>query len=295
MIKNMIKTLLISIVIFLGALFVNIDGVKADKACTCNYYLSGDSMQSSYWVDIKYSATEATITKSCEVLYDASNTLCSDGEGKAARGNPFEVDSGYIAENCSKDACATANLKWSKDFWGKVIIVACNDSNRSECDNKADVQAESANGFVAAGPAGGLQTPDNNPTIGSGYQASDIDGIMQWGQTGDINLDGKENIDCNVISGNLKDFLNWLFWILCVIGIVLLIIMTAIEFIKVITGQDDEGIKKALKHSLIRIVCAVLLLLLPMLVNFIITVINNAFSGEVTIGANGEVTCGVGK
>ena len=67
------------------------------------------------------------------------------------------------------------------------------------------------------------------------------------------------------------------------------------EFIKVITGQDDEGIKKALKHSLIRIVCAVLLLLLPMLVNFIITVINNAFSGEVTIGANGEVTCGVGK
>lgn len=148
-----------------------------------------------------------------------------------------------------------------------------------------------------------------------------IDAIMAWGNS---NTNGKctiingkyygkdgtevdeetfkeecQNADCSILYSKyeqgktLRDFLSNLFWIICIIGIVLLIILTSGEFIKIIIGQDDDGLQNAFKHTVTRIICVVVLLLLPMLVSAIITIINKEAASEFTIGEDGNVLCGV--
>lgn len=161
-----------------------------------------------------------------------------------------------------------------------------------------------------------------------GNSKADIDAIIAWGQGG---IDGKkysaENIDCDALLSNyeeektIRDFLNNLFWIISIIGIILLIIMTSIEFIKVVTGQDDEGIIKAFKHTVIRAICVVILLLLPVILSAILGLMNDITDNEdyylkdadgeivyttdkdghevpvklIHIGANEEPLCGIAE
>ena len=92
----------------------------------------------------------------------------------------------------------------------------------------------------------------------------------------------------------MRDLLNRIFWYISIAGIVLLIVMTAISFIKAITGSDDEKLRDAFKHLLIRAIAVVVLLLLPVILTAIIDIINNNSGGEVIIGADGNPTCSVG-
>ena len=124
----------------------------------------------------------------------------------------------------------------------------------------------------------------------------DIEGIIRWGnyQEEDKFQYTDEDV-CLIIKGPVQEFLNTLFIIISIIGIILLIVMTALEFIKVVTGSDEEGIKTAFKHTIIRIVCIVILLILPMIINWILNVININFSEGYKIGSNGEPLCEVIK
>lgn len=123
----------------------------------------------------------------------------------------------------------------------------------------------------------------------------DIQGVINWGNYQPDNEVKYEEDACLLIGETVQQFLNTLFIIISVIGIILLIVMSAAEFIKVITGSDEDGIKTAFKHTLIRAICIVVLLILPMLIGWVLDIVNDNFSGKYEIGSNGEPLCEIGK
>ena len=98
---------------------------------------------------------------------------------------------------------------------------------------------------------------------------------------------------CSIISTPLKNLLNTIFWAISIIGIILVVVMTALSFIKAIVGSDDEKFRDAFRHLLTRIIVVIVLLLLPMILSFIITLINDSASGEVTVGKDGNIFCDI--
>lgn len=98
---------------------------------------------------------------------------------------------------------------------------------------------------------------------------------------------------CNVISPKLKSLLNTIFWAISIIGIILVVVMTALSFVKAIVGSDDEKFRDAFRHLLTRIIVVIVLLLLPAILSFIITIINDSSTGEVTVGEDGNVFCDI--
>ena len=123
----------------------------------------------------------------------------------------------------------------------------------------------------------------------------DIDAIKQWSEkNGEYNVNN-EGDECSIINENLKNVLSGAFWFISIAGIILVVVMTAISFIKAIVGSDDEKLRNAFSHLITRIIVIVILLLLPMILTFIINLINNNVEGEVKIGEDGNVFCDITK
>ena len=121
----------------------------------------------------------------------------------------------------------------------------------------------------------------------------DIKKIVDWANLSDWTIDDLGD-PCNIIKGELVDFLKTAFWIISIAGIILVVVMTAISFIKAIVGSDDEKFRDAIKHLYTRIIVIIILLLLPVLLSFIIDLINNmAGEGVVKIGADENIFCDV--
>ena len=120
----------------------------------------------------------------------------------------------------------------------------------------------------------------------------DINTITAWAasQGYDVNSLGDP---CSVISPKLQSLLNTIFWAISIIGIILVVVMTALSFIKAIVGSDDEKFRDAFRHLLTRIIVVIVLLLLPAILSFIITLINDSSTGEVTVGKEGNVFCDI--
>lgn len=143
-------------------------------------------------------------------------------------------------------------------------------------------------------------TPGGEPGGGAdddetGGNKVDIDSILDWAAN-----NGYDNIDslgdpCSIISDKMKEILNMVFWLISIGGIILVVVMTAVGFIKAIVGSDDEKLKTAFSHLITRIIVVIILLLLPMILNFIINIINSNSSGEVSIGSDGNVFCDIAK
>ena len=128
----------------------------------------------------------------------------------------------------------------------------------------------------------------------------DIDGVVEWGDKGKNSGYKYNNEYCTIISSDIIEFLNTLFLILSIVGVLLLVAMSAIEFIKAVTGSDEDGFKGAVKHTFIRIICIVILLLLPMLISWILNIVNDFNyqkdeNNKVVIGSDGNPLCRVGK
>ena len=128
-----------------------------------------------------------------------------------------------------------------------------------------------------------------------GYSSTvDVSTIVNWanehGYGDEINAIGDP---CYVIDGELEKLLSIAFWLISIVGIVLLVVMTSISFIKAIVGSDEEKLKDAFSHLVTRIIVVIILLLLPMILTFIINIINSNLEGEVSIGEDGNVFCDV--
>ena len=119
--------------------------------------------------------------------------------------------------------------------------------------------------------------------------------IKNWAnQEGYLNVSNVGD-PCSIISDTLGEFLKNVFFFISVAGIVLVVCLTALGFVKAIVASDDDGLMKAFKQLKTRIIVVIVLLILPVILSFIIDVINDNSEGEVKIGADGNVFCDVTK
>lgn len=88
--------------------------------------------------------------------------------------------------------------------------------------------------------------------------------------------------DCGTILGDVEDknslayLIQKLLNYIKIIGPILVVILSSIDFIKVIWASDDENMKKAQQKLVKRLIAALLLFLLPTLIGLMITLINNS-------------------
>lgn len=89
----------------------------------------------------------------------------------------------------------------------------------------------------------------------------------------------KQGNSCSALLGTGEDsiapIIKNVFFVTCVIGIIILIFTVSGDFIKAITSNENEAVATAFKSAKNRIIATLILLLLPVLVNFIVDIINN--------------------
>ncbi|MCI9084618.1 MAG: hypothetical protein HFH46_03300 [Bacilli bacterium] len=319
--------------------------------CYCYYYGEyNDGNRVTYYdVTMKYDFyNRKELINLCES--DERKSAYSTGKcetvGSPKIGEPCDIDAKYIfSNNCSIEACNSAKISFYSNVYSIEHIIHPSKeivTSGYNCDHGcvvASLQAyskEQHNSVINSDNM--LDTLIEQGVTTDPFKAN-IDSIICWGKNGKwLNnqcVDGDtevaslnaENIDCEALLSNYKEeqsvrnFLNNLFWIISIIGIILLIIMTSIEFIKVVTGQDDEGLIKAFKHTVIRGVCVVILLLLPIILSAILGLMNDITDSEayylkdendeivyrtnekgekepvklIHIGATGDPLCGIGN
>lgn len=311
MTSNLKKIILTSFVVICSIFFINIDDVKAAE-CKCYYYgehkandiIGHDTM---YALQMVYDTNRADIVSLCEAWMNTNGDGHSSAcvyQNSVKRGNPFEVNSARISEQgCTKSACETAGLTfWSQNESKEIVTEGYNGVVDLPFLGEVtlgwqvivDLHAITQQQYENLVASDDVQSSSEEQGIGE----SNITGILNWGQYvetegGEYTLEDVGDA-CGFIDTNLRDLLNRIFWYISIAGIVLLIVMTAISFIKAITGSDDEKLRDAFKHLLIRAIAVVVLLLLPVILTAIIDIINNNSGGEVIIGADGNPTCSVG-
>lgn len=110
----------------------------------------------------------------------------------------------------------------------------------------------------------------------------------------DLNKDYNQDQRCtgnDSLLGNPNDE-NSVAWLLdkiltyaTVVGMVLVVVLSSIDFLKVITKGDDEAMAKATKKLALRLIFAALLFFVPTLTNAILDI----------FGLTSESTCGIGQ
>lgn len=117
--------------------------------------------------------------------------------------------------------------------------------------------------------------------------------IINWAKAEGYNTTSKVGDPCNAISGTVTKILQSIFMLISVVGIILLVAMTSISFVKAIVASDDNKIKDAAKSLKTRIIVIIILLVLPVLLSFIINIVNSNSNGKIKIGSDGKVFCDV--
>ena len=139
--------------------------------------------------------------------------------------------------------------------------------------------------------------PDTSSTGDTDYDHEAAKKIINWGKAAkDDKYLGEYSSGCDIIGDDVLVFLNNLFLIIQVIGIILLVFLSSVEFIKVITGSSEDGLSKALKNTLRRVIIVIILLILPLLITWILEIVNdNNYltdeNGKVVIGDDGNPLC----
>ncbi len=98
--------------------------------------------------------------------------------------------------------------------------------------------------------------------------------VLKWADQANESFIYNTVDPCDLISGEISGFLNSLFGYISVGGIVLVVILSMIDLVKVIVGHDDDGLKNFFNNLKSRIIVVIILLLLPVILTFIIEIIN---------------------
>ena len=295
---------------FVSLFVFNMD-VNAEDTCSC-YYTFTETLENGYTVyyyKAKYGENYAEFSQGKYTNYGVNGStgeLTDTSVFFPVRSDPFNVNSGKIYRaSCSVNACQSAdlhtNFKGNKQLHSSVIACDndCNDtdSNCSVCSSEEYNKWEKGGVLKAISEdewdkvATSLHSPDGDENVANSGDSgvSSTTGIADAVSPYETDF---EDVECDIISDDLKSFLNRFFWVISIAGILLLVIMTMIEFIKVLTGSDDSGLIKGFKHTLIRILAVIILLLLPTILTALINLINKYSTYKV--GEDGSVTCGIG-
>ena len=298
-----IRIMTLTIAMFICTFFISAGDVKAE-GCKC-YYMKEfqvketdqvitDANQEVNTKDVthtyllaitfQYGEKPFIINNFCEGNGDSAHVINGDCKQKAVdlHGSLYDQWSNIdnaIKNNCSFDSCSKVELWYHSNFpYSQIYGKTPTDGFNQKMD-----------------PIEASQYRDKSDELNTQAQ-SDTDVIKNWGEkVGNTYTISDIGSPCGIISVELSNILSNILWIISIVGILLVIVMTAISFIKAITGSDDEKFKQAVKHLWIRIVVIIILLLLPVIVGAVIGVINKYGAGEVQIGDDNNIFCNVDK
>ena len=298
--KNMLKILVISFTLIFGVFFINVDGVKADNSCSCYYiwYVEGNNSdvktEENFYTEIKYSNSGPEVVKSCTFGYvsnqngsrDNATTNTKSCSGKISIGSNFNVDyKNIVNNNCSVSSCNAKKIYVTKGYGG----------NPGELTTNVDTslygasQAQQKDIFNSAieGNINRTTNADNNNDA-ENLTLDDIVGGIKSVKNPEKGITGT----CELIDSQLIQFLKNLFIVIQVAGVILMVILTLIEFVKALTASSDDGLSGAFKNTIKRIIATVVLLILPMIIIWIINIVNDSYSDKHTqIGGDGNPIC----
>ncbi len=110
-----------------------------------------------------------------------------------------------------------------------------------------------------------IDTPSTNDTIGI---AKTTLGLTKYQ---DPIIDFKDNYDCSFLS-EIADLISSAYFILELAGLALLIVLSVLDYVKVFLNDNADELKKANSNFIKRLIIAVILFLLPALVNFMLSI-----------------------
>lgn len=313
------KKTLISFLIIIGLFFINISGVSAKTTCDygvdCKYRLSLPTSKTS---SSDYSLLEVTFQ--CEnnknkagscfnsyktvaiILSTTNSNQFDDINISGAVLEPAPGDSGYFQKKGEGFFCPTlhyykSNKSVTVDFKetnfqggiGQNIQSTSVDATSKECleEGQKVTKEQLKKGLHKA-----MGDSNYSGVDSSAGDESIIDKIMKVVGNDEQSTvyDDEFSNTCDLIHGDIKELLYEAFSYMSIAGIIILVVMTAISLVKVITASEDDALKNFLKGLWKRIVCLIILLLLPVLITFVINVVNGA--GHIW-GINDDPLCGI--
>lgn len=289
------KKYFISILLIVGILFVNISGVNAICSATTPWDCPGGVYNGSSGSSGSSGTSGSCYDNCVKQKCPAATTSTTDNGCRSGCRAECQTQANEDKENWEDptedfDSDATSN---ADDATG-----ATNDEAADNTEQAQDISAaqkycynayeENSEEFIKC-----IEQATANPDAFTDSSV-DIGAIVGWSGKDEYTLDNVGDA-CSIVSDNMKDILSNIFWFISVLGIILVVVMTAISFVKAIVGSDDEKLKNAFSHLLTRIIVVIILLLLPMILTFVINIINNNFTGTVKIGDDGDVFCDITK
>ncbi len=321
------KKIFLFFVFVIFATFINIDGVSAANSCTCYYtgYLktddNGSTYQTNYLASINFKKSDFdAVTNKIDYKPNISffgengyNTV----SGKSGKIEDKTSEAIWIEYDILEHAFGNYHgAGLTGDQVKSLFDNSCSCSSVGELsffsyDNSKELMYNYDSYYKkGSSPIGYVrcdfvlitktqfdeQRKSNNvaeTAEDQGFSSNvDTNKIVEWAGEEGWTIDSIGN-PCTVINDDLKKLLNTIFWIISILGIILVVVMTALSFIKAIVGSDDEKFRDAFRHLLTRIIVVIILLLLPMILSFIITLINDNVEGEVKIGSDGDLFCDI--
>ena len=131
---------------------------------------------------------------------------------------------------------------------------------------------------VSNGTRGNYTVYNENPATSNGGSGSESGKV-------EIDFDGKPAFECepSLLGPNTQNWLNWLFRTIQIAGPIIALLLSMIDFVNAVISSEDGAMKKAWGKFIRRMIAAVLLIILPVIIELILEVTNVISSEECKI------------
>ena len=321
--------------VFLFVLFTflfNLDGVKAVENCSCYYQGvgtsddNGDAYQTIYLAQIDFNKTEYenidqyynpkiaffgekghnTVTGESGKIEDKTSEVSWLGVAFSEQFSDLYNTVAPVFDNCGVESCGNIRTKrylgpFETADTGGLKFYSSSDSKQLLYE---DLPFGTVGGVlynlnsISKEEFDKLKSSENVSDTSEDMGLSGFSGIIKWGNlisgTGYYNISDVGNA-CNSVAP-IADYLSKLLWLICVVAIIGLVVMTAINFIQAIVGSEEDKLLKAFKNLKTRIIVLFILILLPTIVGFVVNIYNSNVdnsNGVVKIGEDNKPFCDV--
>lgn len=303
--KNKLFVLIFVFVMFFG---FNLDVVKAEnkmcskdvsvkKAYSCDYSGSNNGILGEASTSFSFMLVEDDNNNICSIIDNANFMYkdhvavfgLSDDSFDASNANirrfvKFDLAYNSIMDEMKKGSCPVLNAKITANFtaWGLGSYTGIK-----------EFKLKGSHDFICSWSSSTVCINDingtNNHEVSKGDAEKAIDNallsdeqikkyIKKWAEktTGfDQNIDGDLS-DCrSILTDDMIDIINRALLIIDVVGVILVIVLSMVDFVTTIASSDDDGIMKSFKKVKTRLIAVVLLLFTPLLLSWVINYLND--------------------
>lgn len=285
--NKLVKTLMISFVLVFSMFFIDLDNAKADipycsvndkfsKAASCSYpnkglfttqldleVYFGKTTSGNYCAEIKNVKLESWV--------DFNESDIATNRQKVA----FDLTDETMSSVLNKNECPNLKFVNDYDFWTTEttkFTVSDKDMNSAAC---------TASQIASAGSECWVLPGEQFKTITSSEMEDAVkDSTGQRNIANGIDTTGGvgNTAGCTMFKddGEFLKMLKMAFTIMQIAGVVLLIVLSIVDFMRGIASDEQDRIKKLSKKFIFRLIAAAILILAPVIISFILDVLKAA-------------------